>query len=104
MACLAALFGSLLGVLIAWGMGAAEPSIRAGAFGFNNVLTAIVFAGGIFLINKSTVIYGVFAVIVTSFVFAALSASLEPIGIPALTSAFILSSFLVIYFSCTTFF
>lgn len=95
-ACLAALFGSLLGVLIAWGMGAAEPAIRAGAFGFNNVLTAIVFAGGIFLINKSTAIYGVFAVIVTSFVFAALSASLEPIGMPALTSAFILVIWLFI--------
>lgn len=96
MACVAALFGSLLGVLIAWGMGAAEPAIRAGAFGFNNVLTAIVFAGGIFLINKSTAIYGVFAVIVTSFVFAALSASLEPIGMPALTSAFILVVWLFI--------
>ena len=95
-ACIAALFGSLLGALIAWGMGAAEPAIRAGAFGFNNVLTAIVFAGGVFLINKSTAIYGILAVIVTSFVFAALSSSLEPIGMPALTSAFILVVWLFI--------
>lgn len=96
MACMAAFFGSLLGVLIAWGMGAAEPAIRAGVFGFNNVLTAITFAGGIFLINKSTALYGLLAVIVTSFVFAALSAALEPIGMPALTSAFILVVWLFI--------
>lgn len=95
-ACMAAFFGSLLGVLIAWGMGAAEPAIRAGVFGFNNVLTAITFAGGIFLINKSTVLYGLLAVIVTSFVFAALSAAIEPIGMPALTSAFILVVWLFI--------
>ncbi|WP_374663561.1 urea transporter [Acinetobacter sp.] len=95
-ACMAAFLGSLLGVLIAWGMGAAEPAIRAGVFGFNNVLTAITFAGGIFLINKSTALYGLLAVIVTSFVFAALSAALEPIGMPALTSAFILVVWLFI--------
>lgn len=95
-ACMAAFFGSLLGVFIAWGMGAAEPAIRAGVFGFNNVLTAITFAGGIFLINKSTALYGLLAVIVTSFVFAALSATLEPIGMPALTSAFILVVWLFI--------
>lgn len=94
--CMAAIFGSLLGALIAWGMGAAEPAIRAGAFGFNNVLTAIVFAGGVFLLNKSTAVYGILAVIVTSFVFAALSATLEPIGMPALTSAFILVVWLFI--------
>ena len=84
-------------------MGAAEPAIRAGAFGFNNVLTAIVFGGGIFMLNKSTIIYGILAVIITSFVYAALSAALEPLGMPAMTSAFILVVWLFIlaapYFS-----
>ena len=101
--CLAAIIGSLLGALVAWGMGAAEPAIRAGAFGFNNVLTAIVFGGGIFMLNKSTIIYGILAVIITSFVYAALSAALEPLGMPAMTSAFILVVWLFIlaapYFS-----
>lgn len=49
--CLAALIGSFAGVLIAWWMGAEEAAIRAGAYGFNNVLTAIVFDGGLYLVN-----------------------------------------------------
>ena len=40
-ASVAALLGSFVGLLVAWGMGAAEPAMRAGAFGFNSVLTAI---------------------------------------------------------------
>lgn len=32
---------SYAGLLAAWGMGAAEPAMRSGAFGFNAVLTAI---------------------------------------------------------------
>ena len=93
---LAALFGSLLGICIAWGMGAAEPAIRAGAFGFNNVLTAIVFFGGLFMLNYSSAVYGALAVVVTSFIYAALSATLEPLGMPAMTSAFIVTVWLFI--------
>lgn len=93
---LAALFGSLLGVCIAWGMGAAEPGIRSGAFGFNNVLTALVFSGGLFRLNYSTAVYGTLAVVLTSFIYAALSATLEPLGMPTMTSAFIVTVWLFI--------
>ena len=47
-ACAAALGGSFIAMLVAWGMGAAEPAIRAGAFGFNGVLTAIALVGVVF--------------------------------------------------------
>lgn len=86
----AALLGSFAGVLVAWGMGAAEPAIRAGAFGFNSVLTAIALASGLFMLNAASVAYGALAVVVTAIVFAALSAALEPLGMPALTSPFVL--------------
>lgn len=89
-ACAAALLGSLVGALVAWGMGAAEPAIRSGAFGFNCVLTAIVFGGGFFVVNAFTVVYAILAVVTTSIVFAAMSAALEPLGMPALTSPFVL--------------
>lgn len=95
-ACMAALFGSLFGVCIAWCMGVSEPAIRAGAFGFNNVLTALVFFGGLFVLNRSSLLYGLLAVTVTSFIYAALSASLEPLGMPAMTSAFIITVWLFI--------
>lgn len=92
-ACSAALLGSLLGMLVAWGLGAAEPAIRSGAFGFNCVLTAIVFAG-FMVINVASVAYATLAVIATAVVFAALSAALEPLGMPALTSPFVLVAWL----------
>lgn len=89
-ACGAAILGSLVGALVAWGMGAAEPAIRSGAFGFNCVLTAIVFSGGFFVLNTASAAYGTLAVVTTAVVFAAISAALEPLGMPALTSPFVL--------------
>lgn len=89
-ACTAALSGSMIGLLVAWGMGAAEPAIRSGAFGFNSVLTAIAL-GSIFLApTAGSLAYGAIAVVTTSFVYAALSAALEPLGMPALTFPFVL--------------
>ena len=88
--CGAALLGSLVGALVAWAMGAAEPAINSGAFGFNCVLTAIVFSRGFFVVNTASITYGLLAVVVTAIVFAAMSAALEPLGMPALTSPFVL--------------
>lgn len=85
----AALFGSFIGMLVAWGMGADEVAIRAGAFGFNCVLTAIVFAE-LAMKNTASFIYATLAVVATAVVFAAMSAALEPLGMPALTSPFVL--------------
>jgi urea transporter len=90
LAFVAALGGSLTGLLVAWGMGAAEPAIRAGAFGFNPVLTAIALCGVFFVANAASTAYGLLGVIVTAVVFAALSAALEPVGMPALTLPFVL--------------
>lgn len=85
-----ALLGSFVGLLVAWGMGAAEPAIRAGAFGFNSVLTAIALGSGLFMLNAASAAYGTLAVVATAIVFAAMSAALEPLGMPALTSPFVL--------------
>ncbi|BFU94740.1 MAG: Urea transporter [Nitrospira sp.] len=89
-ACAAAFLGSFVGLLVAWGMGAAEPAIRAGAFGFNSVLTAIALGSGFFVLNGASAAYGTLAAVTTAVVFAAMSAALEPLGMPALTSPFVL--------------
>ena len=94
MACATALAGSLTGLLVAWGMGAAEPAIRSGAFGFNSVLVAIAFGGVFFRLGKLSLAYTLFAATATAFVFAALSAALEPLGVPALTFPFVLVTWL----------
>lgn len=85
----AALLGSLVGAIVAWGLGAAEPALRAGLFGFNSVLTAIVFGSALFAGNAASVAYGMLAVVTTTIVSAAMSAALEPLGMPALTSPFV---------------
>jgi urea transporter len=90
LACLAALLGSLTGLLVAWGMGAAEPAIRSGAFGFNSVLTAIGLGGAFFVLDRTSAAYALLATVVTAVVFAAVSAALEPLGVPALTLPFVL--------------
>lgn len=89
-----ALAGSCAGLLVAWGLGAAEPAIRAGAFGFNSVLTAIALGSGLFAPRAAAAAYTTLAVVVTAVVFAAMSAALEPLGMPALTSPFVLVTWL----------
>lgn len=88
-ACAAALAGSLAGLLVAWGLGAAEPAIRSGAFGFNSVLTAIALGGGVFVLNAASISYATLAAIAAAVVFAALSVALQPLGLAALTAPFV---------------
>ena len=75
-------------------MGAAESAIRAGAFGYNSVLVAIALGGQFFVPGRASAAYAVFATIATALVFAAVSASLEPLGLPALTLPFVLVTWL----------
>lgn len=87
----AAFLGSLAGLSVAWGMGAAETAIRSGAFGFNCVLTAIAMVSLGFALNKSASgVYTLLATIATAVVFAACSTALKPVGMPALTLPFVL--------------
>ena len=87
-----ALLGSLTGLLVAWGMGAAEPAIRSGAFGFNCVLTAIAMVTLGFVPNKLVpAFYVLLATVASAVVFAAVSTTLQPVGMPALTLPFVLT-------------
>lgn len=95
-AALAAFLGSLAGALVAWGLGAAEPAIRSGAFGFNSVLTAVAIAGVFFVIDKSSLTYALLASVVSAVMFAAVSAALEPIGMPAMTAPFVLTTWVFV--------
>lgn len=91
-----ALFGALIGVVVAWGMGAAEPAIRAGAFGFNSALTMLA-VGGVFLhTSRRSVFYAAFAAALAAVVHAALSAALAPLGMPAMTSAFVVVTWIFV--------
>lgn len=89
-ACAAALLGSLTGMLVAWGMGAAESAIRTGVFGFNSALTAIALASVFLTPSRAACLYAWLAALVAPFVAAATAAALEPLGMPALTLPFVL--------------
>lgn len=90
MAFAAALVGSFVGLLVAWGMGAAEPAIRTGAFGFNSALVAIALASVFLSPSRASIAYALFAAMMTPFVVATVTAAFEPIGMPALTLPFVL--------------
>lgn len=86
-----ALVGSMIGLLVAWGMGAAEPAIRSGAFGFNCVLTAIAMSSLGFAFGKAAPsIFTLLATIASAVVYVACSTALKPVGMPALTLPFVL--------------
>ena len=91
-----AIVGSIMGIACAWLLGASEPAIRSGAFGFNSVLTAIAL-GSIFLKpNKTAFIYAILGTALTPVAFAALSGAFEPIGMPAMTLPFVVVTWLFI--------
>ncbi len=96
-AALAALAGSFVGLLTAWGLGAAEPAIRSGAFGFNSVLTAVALATVFLTLTRTSAAYTLLASIATAVMFAAISAALEPLGMPAMTAPFILTTWLFFF-------
>lgn len=88
----AALAGSIVGVLVAWGLGAAEPAVRSGAFGFNCVLTAIAMSSFGFVLDRTvTGVYTLIATVATSVLYVAVSTALKPLGMPALTLPFVLA-------------
>lgn len=89
-----ALAGSLIGLVVAWWMGAAEPAIRAGAYGFNSVLTAIALADVFLERRKTSFLFALLGAIVTPFVVAACAAAFEPLGMPALTLPFVLTTWI----------
>ena len=89
-ACVAALFGSLVGLLVAAGLGAAEPALRAGLYGFNSVLVAIALAGVFIAIDRFALAYALLGAIAAAVAFAALSVALQPLGLPTLTLPFVL--------------
>ncbi len=93
-ACVMALVGALAGALVAWGMGAAEPAIRAGMFGFNSALTAIAL-GSVFLPGGwRTSAYALLGAVLAPFVAAACTAAFAPVGMPAMTLPFVLTTWL----------
>lgn len=89
-AAIAAVCGSLVGVVVAWLLGAQEPELRAGLFGFNAALTAVALGATFFAHDWSSAAFTLLATIASVFVHAALVTALGPLGIGPLTAPFVL--------------
>ena len=93
---LMALMGSSLAVAAAVLYGAHDEAIRDGLFGYNAALTAMALGGLFYVLNFSGFLYTVIGVLVTARVWASLGVFLEPSGMPVLTSAFVLVTWLML--------
>lgn len=71
-------------------LGAPEHTVRLGLLGFSACLTAIALGGFLFVLNWGGFIYAVFGIMTTIWVWAAVNVLLSPIGMPTLTSPFVI--------------
>jgi urea transporter len=88
--CAAAAAGSLIGIGVAWALGGEERAIREGLYGFNSVLTAVDLGGIYYLLSGRTALFTIVAAIVAAVAYGTLATILAPIGLPVLTAAFVI--------------
>lgn len=84
-----ALLGAALAALVAVIYGAPEGAIRDGLFGYNAALTAMALGGFFLVLTVRSFLYTVFGIIVATWLWASVAIFLAPIGMPVLTSAFV---------------
>ena len=85
-----ALLGALVAAATAVASGAPEGAIRDGLFGYNAALTAIALGGFFLVLNTTSLLYAVFGAVVSTWLWASMAVLLGPIGMPVLTSTFVL--------------
>ncbi|MCC6337112.1 MAG: urea transporter [Myxococcales bacterium] len=84
----AAVLGALGGTAVGAALGAGEPALRTGLFGYNSALTAVALVA-LLPSSRWAALYALFAVAATAVASAATSALLAPLGLPGLTAAFV---------------
>lgn len=87
--CLAAIVGSLTGLGVAWALAGNPVAFSAGLYGFNSVLTAVDLGGIYLLLSGRSIVFSFVATIVTAVVYGTLFIVLAPVGLPVLTGAFV---------------
>jgi urea transporter len=92
-----AVLGSAVGMATALAMGADGFSVYHGLYGFNAVLCAIALGGVFFVLTWRSVLYALLAAVFSAAAFAAIAVLLSPIGMPALTAPFVLTTWLFLW-------
>lgn len=91
-----ALIGAAGAALVAAIFGGPEGAIRDGLFGYNAALTAIALGGFFLVLSWRSFAYTLFGIVVTTWLWASIAIFLKPIGMPVLTSAFVLVTWLML--------
>ncbi len=91
-----ALLGAAVAAATAGISGGPEGAIRDGLFGYNAALTAIALGGFFLALNWASVLYAVFGAVISTWLWASVAIFLGPIGMPVLTSAFVLVTWLML--------
>jgi urea transporter len=90
-----AALGSIVGLVTAqWLLGVDGYATYIGLYGFNGVLCGIAIGGVFYVITWKSGIYALLCALVSTVVFASLTAFLSPLGMPALTAPFVLTAWL----------
>jgi urea transporter len=89
-----AVVGALVAVLTAHALGAESDLVTAGLLGFNPVLTAIALGSVFYRPSPRVVAYTLLATVLSVIVQGAMIVALTPFGIPTLTAAFVLVTWL----------
>jgi urea transporter len=89
-----AIVGALVAVVTAHALGAESELITAGLIGFNPVLTAIALGAVFYRPGPRVVAYTLLATVLSVIVQGAMIAALTPFGIPTLTAAFVVVTWL----------
>jgi urea transporter len=90
-----AALGSLVGLVTAqWLLGVDGNATYIGLYGFNGVLCGIAVGGVFYVITWKSGIYALLCALVGTVVMASLTAFLSPLGMPALTAPFVLTTWL----------
>jgi urea transporter len=91
-----ALVGAVIGTVVAVLFGGPEGAIRVGLFGYNSALTAIALGGFFLVMTWSSFVYAVFGAIVSAWLWASVAIFLKPIGMPVLTSTFVIVTWIML--------
>lgn len=91
-AAMLALLGSLLGAVVGAGLGGPGEWVPAGLYGFNPALVAIAL-GSVFLQPSArSFLWAAAGAVLSTLVFAAMVSLLQPVGMPALTMPFVVTT------------
>lgn len=91
-----ALLGAGLAAAVAAIFGGPEGAIRDGLFGYNAALTAMALGGFFLVLTWRSFLYTLFGIVVTTWLWASIAIFLKPIGMPVLTSTFVLVTWLML--------